>query len=139
MPTDYYIDTTGIDTLKDSLAELAKIAIPQIGMPTVEQLIFVPGEEITEAPLSNEDILNLVCGLEPKDPKDNSITKEAEPEVSLSTGLQAVLDLDVLISQKYPGQFDNLCLDLQKLCQTLHWEVQANAKQMDIQQFFYKK
>ena len=56
-------------------------------MPTVEQLIFISSEEITEAPLSNKDILNLVCKLEPKDPKNNSITKEAEPEVFLSTSL----------------------------------------------------
>ena len=44
---------------------------------------------------------------------------EAEPEVSLSTGLQAVLNLDVLISQNYLGRFDSSCLDLQKPRQTL--------------------
>ena len=87
MLTDYYVDTTGIDTLKDSLTKLAEIAILQIDVLTVEQLIFVSSEEITEAPLSNKDILNLVCKLEPKDPKNNSITKEAEPEVFMSTGL----------------------------------------------------
>ena len=72
-------------------------------------------------------------------PKTHGSRTEAEPEVSLSTGLQAVLDLDVLISQKYPGQFDNLCLDLQKLRWTLRQEVQANAKQTDIWQFFHLK
>jgi hypothetical protein len=136
VPTERYMDSTSLDVLEDSLNELAEIAIAPIGVPTTEELINVPSEEITEAPLSNEDILDMVRD-ETEDPEDDSVV-EVEPVVSLRAGLHAVLDLDTLISQKWPGQFRVLCLELQKMRRMIRIEVQATATQTDIRQFFLK-
>ena len=55
----------------------------------------------------------------------------------LSTDLQAVLNLNALISQNYLEQFDSLSRFAEALSDTLPGG--ANAKQADIQQFFLKK
>jgi hypothetical protein len=59
-PTKPYANPKSLDRLKDSLDDLAEIAICPIGIPTIDELINVPGEEITEVALTINNIIKTV-------------------------------------------------------------------------------
>ena len=64
---------------------------------------------------------------------------EAEPLISCGDGLRAILDLDAFLSQKWPGEYEHLHSELQKLRRTVRREIQHSATQTDIRTFFQKK
>ena len=59
-PTERYIDPNSLGRLNETLDELVEIAVAPIGRPTIDELINVPGEEVTEAQLTTEEIVEMV-------------------------------------------------------------------------------
>ena len=138
-PPEPAIDPKSLSQLQEYLDELADVAIAKCNVPTIAELLEIPGEEVTEAEWSTEDIVEQV---EQDMQEDNGEIcesrdeEESEPVISTGEALRAALDLETFILQRLPGEYDNLLPELQRIRRKLLPMITNELKQTDIRQFY---
>ena len=136
-----YTDKTTMTELQESLTELALTSIAKSDVPSLDELIDIPGEEVIEQELTDREIVEQVQevhGLQQEtlDIEEDELEETDLPPLTTTEALAMIGRLDIYFQRQTPTEFVKASSALQQVRRLLRLQQHSSLCQSSLHQFF---